>query len=151
MATYRDPVTGRFAKAPTTSYSGGVFRDKVSGRFARSPRIITSHTATFIPNRPVIYGVLPETPLVQAQLRYLTEEAADAARSIAPYRTGEYHDSIHVEESEGQSDVPGTVVLVADAPHAVYVEFGTSDTPTFAPLRRGMEAAGFDMDQIAEF
>ena len=59
----------------------------------------------------------------------VSEEIAEAARAVAPVDTGEDRDSIHVEEGK----------VVADTDHAAAVEFGTGDTPMFAPLRRGAE------------
>lgn len=46
---------------------------------------------------------------------------ADLAQQLAPVDTGELRDSIHVEEDPQ----PGFYRIVASAPHAVYVEFGT--------------------------
>jgi hypothetical protein len=73
-----------------------------------------------------------------------TKKAADkilqAAQAIAPVgETGDLRDSGHVNEIEGGHEV------VFDVPYAVYVEFGTSDTPTFAFLRKGVEAAGYSL------
>ena len=57
------------------------------------------------------------------------EEIVEAAKAVAPVDTGTYRDSIHVEDGK----------VVADVDYAGAVEFGTSDTPAHAPLRRGAE------------
>src|SRR5262245_30818953 len=57
------------------------------------------------------------------------------AKSLAPARTGFLRDSIHAEEMEE----PGKTLVapvVADAPYAVYVEFGTSRMAAQPFLRR---------------
>ncbi len=64
-------------------------------------------------------------------------EAAQYARESAPVATGAYRDSIEavvVEEDDGWKGK-----VIADVPYAVYLEFGTEDTPTFATLRRAGE------------
>lgn len=53
-------------------------------------------------------------------------EITDTARAIAPVDKGTYRDSISAEDGK----------VVATAAHAASLEFGTKDTPTFAPLRR---------------
>ncbi len=90
---------------------------------------------TFIPN-PLVGAELAETAEMEAALLSSAEMAAEAAQALAPVLTGAYRDSIHAEAEEGEAR------LVADVPYAVYVEFGTVDTPAFSPLRRGAEAAG---------
>lgn len=47
----------------------------------------------------------------------------DDAKADAPVDAGELRDSIHVRGGDGYRDV------IADAEHAWFVEFGTSDTP----------------------
>lgn len=65
------------------------------------------------------------------------EEAARHARGIAPVASGEYRASITADVEETLDGWAGLVI--AGAPHSVYVEFGTEDTPTFATLRRAGE------------
>lgn len=57
-----------------------------------------------------------EMTAAAAQLR-------DDARNAAPVDTGELKSSIHVRGGKGYRDI------IADARHAFFVEFGTSDTP----------------------
>ena len=65
-------------------------------------------------------------------------EAAQYARERAPVATGAYRDSIEADVVEEDDGWKGRVV--ADVPYAVYLEFGSSDTPAFATLRRAGEA-----------
>ena len=69
--------------------------------------------------------------------RQVAEEILAEAQAIAPVRTGTYRDSLGVEES------PDDVAVIADVDYGGYIEFGTSDTPEFAPLRRGRDEAGY--------
>ena len=62
------------------------------------------------------------------------EKIADAARGFAPIRTGRYRSSITTRRDGLES------IVVADAPYAKFVEWGTNDTPTMHPLARGAEA-----------
>jgi len=79
---------------------------------------------------------------VGPQGRECKQEAGEAivaeAQAIAPVATGAYRDSLHVE-----TDGSGDVAVVAGVWYGGLLEFGTADTPTFAPLRRGVEQAGF--------
>lgn len=65
------------------------------------------------------------------------EAAAGIARDNAPVASGQYRDSIRADVEETSEGWTGRVI--AEAPHSVYVEFGTEDTPTFATLRRAGE------------
>jgi hypothetical protein len=65
------------------------------------------------------------------------EEGAQHARANAPVASAEYRDSIEADVEETPEGWAGLVI--AGAPHSVYVEFGTEDTPTFATLRRAGE------------
>lgn len=68
---------------------------------------------------------------VQATAEHIAEDAA----SRAPVDTGELRDSIHVE-GRGMASV-----IVADAGHAAYVEYGTSRSPAQPYLHPAVEAA----------
>lgn len=75
----------------------------------------------------------------------LAEVSADAALrhavGIAPVDEGEYRDGL---EAEVTRDEAGRWVglVIATAAHSRFIEFGTEDTPTFAVLRRSIEAIG---------
>lgn len=105
---------------------------------------------------PAALQEIAKLPVVQAALIEAAHKGEAAAIAIAPRSTlvytepgyGHYQDSIHVEVYEGD----GTVLLVADDFKANWVEFGTLNPqgtskgfPVHATLRRGMEAAGFEV------
>jgi HK97 gp10 family phage protein len=73
----------------------------------------------------VIFNRLPSLAAeIKAQGEALVEKTADdiatGAQQRAPVRTGQLRDSIHREGGGTEATV------VADAPHAKYVEYGTS-------------------------
>lgn len=73
------------------------------------------------------------------------KDAADKivlqAQGLAPWMTGDYHDSI-------QTQVDGNEVhVIATDWKALFIEFGTSTQPARAPLRRGAEAAGYTVEE----
>lgn len=77
---------------------------------------------------------------VQVSLKY-AKRIRDTARELVPFRTGRLHDSIRVVDA-GSGGL-GTDV-VADAPYAGYVEFGTSrmaPQPYMRPAFRKHRAA----------
>jgi len=86
----------------------------------------------YIPN-PTATAQIEVSPEMQAALMVAAERGAENARAIAPVETGALRDSIHAESA------PGRAFVIADVPYAVFVEFGTSDTPMFAMLRRGTD------------
>jgi hypothetical protein len=83
---------------------------------------------------PGLEKLLLSAPEVIGAARVKADRVAEEAKVIAPVRTGAYRDSIHVEQDGIESNV------VADVPYAGFVEFGTEDTPIFAPLRRALSA-----------
>lgn len=96
----------------------------------------------FIPNPAGIAGIASSADLVAA-LKAVAEEAASNARAVAPEDSGDYIDGIGVDA--GLEDGKALARVNADDPASGYIEFGTEDTPTFAPLTRGAEAAGLDV------
>lgn len=91
---------------------------------------------TYIPN-PEFDKLLERSSSAQESILAAAEAAASAARAIAPRRSGDYAEGI-----EPGVDAEGDVVLNANDWKSHFIEFGTADTPTFAPLRRGVLAAG---------
>lgn len=82
---------------------------------------------------------------VKSELLKAGEKILAAANNIVPVDTGALQESGHVE-----LDIRGPHLIAHvtySTPYAVYVEFGTSDTPTFAMLRRGAESAGFSLSR----
>lgn len=94
-------------------------------------------TFRFIPN-PAGIARIDETAEMSEAMKVYGEATVQVAQAIAPRLTGAYADSIQAvsETVNGQS----VCQVVADIEYAVFVEFGTSDTPAFAPLRRASEA-----------
>ena len=95
-------------------------------------------TSRFAPN-PNLSRELEQSADMRSAMVRAAEVAADESRRIAPVDTRQYRDSIRVEVT------PDGARVVADDEASVYIEFGTEDTPTFAPLRRGAEAAGLHL------
>lgn len=63
------------------------------------------------------------TPLAGVAVRESADEAFELSQSLVPVLTGELRASGHVEQTG-----PLSAEVVYDAEHAVYVEYGTSDT-----------------------
>lgn len=61
------------------------------------------------------------TEVIPYALQYAINIAQQEAKQVCPVRTGFLRDSIHIENTG-----PTEVKLVASAPYAGYVEFGTS-------------------------
>jgi hypothetical protein len=96
---------------------------------------------------------LQASPEYQKVLWDKAEEAAEYARAIAPYKTGEYHDSIHVREG---LHGPGPELAATDH-KAWWIEYGTGpgrpqggSSPEFATLRRAVRAVGLELGPDAE-
>lgn len=96
----------------------------------------------FVPS-PSGIAAFASSPALVAALKAVAEEAASNARAIAPEDSGDYIDGIGVDA--GVEGGKALARINADDPASGYIEFGTEDTPTFAPLRRGAEAAGFEV------
>lgn len=83
---------------------------------------------------------LERDPAYRQLRRHAARAAAGAARAIAPVgRTGDYQDSIDDREYGDE------VVVESTDPFAHLVEFGSVNNPAYAPLRRGVRAAGLDL------
>lgn len=91
--------------------------------------------ARFVPN-PRFESQARQSREMREAIRRATEPALREAQRLAPVDSGEYRDSLQiVEDADG-------VRLMSDDDKASFIEFGTEDTPAFAPLRKGTEAAG---------
>ena len=77
---------------------------------------------TAIARLDAIQRKLSEAPERAARI-WLEQDFKPAAKALAPVRTGELRDSIDGEVS------PGGVRVFADAPHARFVEEGTTKMP----------------------
>ncbi len=87
--------------------------------------------------RPTRNGVekVAQSEEIRRALRKIAEAQADEARRTAPVDTGAYRDSIHVEE-DTSPDGRARVFVIADDPKAVFIEYGSQDTPRFRTLGR---------------
>lgn len=79
-------------------------------------------------------------PGVKQDMRARGRRVVRAAKATAPVDTGEYRDSIHLED--GKED--GEVLVVASADHSIYVEYGTRvrGHPAHHTLTNALDAAG---------
>jgi hypothetical protein len=94
--------------------------------------------AKFIPNRNFQKQLVREAAY-QRGLMNKAEDAAQAAKSFAPVRTGAYRDSI-----KAHRDAEDVYVSAFDF-KANWIEFGSVNNPPSAPLRRGVAAAGLKL------
>lgn len=75
-------------------------------------------------------AIIDADPRVVAAKLKIAEEAADYWKSISPVDSGAYRDSIKAHQN-------GTDVWVeASDPAAPFIEYGTKDTPEFAPRQK---------------
>lgn len=71
----------------------------------------------------------------------IAEDLANTVRSQAPAKTGRYRDSIKTFDTGTQQGVAAHDVA------AHLIEFGSVNNPPFAPIRRGIRAAGLRLDE----
>lgn len=89
---------------------------------------------------PTFLPRLAASPEVGAMLLDGARAVAERAKDVAPVASGAYRDSIHAELVVENGIVKARVVADDPTGAAGLIEFGTVDTPAFAPLRRGLEA-----------
>lgn len=99
----------------------------MASRFKQNPRAISE---------------LLRTRELESLLGGLALRAAANTRSVAPAddTAPHYRDQITAESGLHGDRVIGRVNANKD--NSGYIEFGTEDTPTFAPLRKGLEMLG---------
>ncbi|MEE4540989.1 HK97 gp10 family phage protein [Streptomyces sp. V4-01] len=87
-------------------------------------------------------AALAAAPSVKRDMRARGRRVVQAAQTTAPVDTGEYRDSIHLEDG----DEDGEVLVVASADHSIYVEHGTRQPghPAHHTLTNALDAAGGD-------
>ena len=95
-------------------------------------------SVTLVPN---LLALIAGHAEVEDEIRKAGEKVLAAAKQLCPVDTGALQESGHVEMSERNGQLVALVTF--STRYAVYVEFGTIDTPTFAFLRGGAEAAGY--------
>lgn len=84
-------------------------------------------------------ATLLHKPGVQRDLHHRADRVVEAAKDTAPVDTGEYRDSIHVEDGPDAS-----VLVVSHTDHSIYVEHGTREPghPAHFTLTNALDAAG---------
>lgn len=96
--------------------------------------------ATRFKYNPAATALLARTVAMLEMVSARADSAAEESRAIAPVDTGEYRDSITSTAGIQKGFAMGRVN--AGKFTAGFLEFGTSDTPAFATLRRGAEGSG---------
>lgn len=94
---------------------------------------------------PNLATLLAGLPGLKSEVEKAGEKILAVANGIVPVDTGATQASGHVEMDERDGKLIAHVTY--STPYAVYLEFGTHDTPTFAMLRRGAEGAGFKLSK----
>jgi HK97 gp10 family phage protein len=82
--------------------------------------------------------------VMQAPAEEIAQPVADRFRQLVPVNTGEYRNSIEVVAEGG-----GRATIVARAPHAPFVEYGTSDTAAQPALRPAIDTTEDAVHSVA--
>lgn len=85
----------------------------------------------------VIERELKAQPTYPAFLRFVARYAAEAVQEVSPVHTGYYRRHVGYD---------GATITSSD-PFAHLVEWGSVNNPPYAPMRRGILAAGLRLDQ----
>jgi hypothetical protein len=93
--------------------------------------------SVFVFNPAVIPYLAAGGAGVKDDLEDRGKEVEARAKSLSPVDTVAFRDSITSDTVVENAIVRARVS--SDVPYAVYLEFGTSDTPTFATLRRALD------------
>lgn len=96
----------------------------------------------FVPN-PTGIALVGRSPAMQAGMIARGEAIVEAALGVSPFLEGDYRAGLKVEAGV----IGGRAAARVNAHDwkSGLIEFGTSDTPTFAPLRTGVDAAGLKL------
>lgn len=102
---------------------------------------------TFFPNPDLADELASEDPAKEALLAAAEESAVEAnrlRRRIMPTKGRGSRDAIVAQENEGR-------VEVANTDHGAHLdEWGSKNNPPYAPLRRGVEAAGYRLEESSK-
>jgi HK97 gp10 family phage protein len=95
---------------------------------------------------PNLLAIIGSHIEVRSEVEQAAQKILAAANAIVPVDTGALQASGHVDVDVNEH---GQLIahVIYSTSYAVYVEFGTHDTPTFAMLRRGAESAGFKLSK----
>lgn len=111
-----------------------------------SSRLVNAKAGIRIIPNPAGIALLARTPFMSAEMLDRADEVAENAKSVAPYGEGEgghYRDMIRTAPIVAKG-VAGARVNAWKFTSG-FIEFGTSDTPIFQPLRKGAEMAGLSL------
>ena len=95
-----------------------------------------SVSSRWVPNRN-LERELAASVGVRVELETAADRIVRAAKSAAPTNSGGYRDTIKTG-ADG-----GTVYVYTDDIAGHLIEWGSVNNPPYAPLRRGVRAAGF--------
>lgn len=89
-------------------------------------------------------GKMIRSPQMRAEMRRRAEKVKVVAEATAPVDSGEYKSSFRVTSGArgGIRKDRAYGRVTNTAPHAFYVEYGTSKTPAHHTLRHALSAAG---------
>ena len=87
-------------------------------------------------------GLILASPQMQREMKSRAEKVRARAEALSPEDTGQYVHSFKVEISIRKGKTTRAVAkVVNDAPHAAYVEWGTSRTPRHRVMGRAAGSA----------
>lgn len=95
----------------------------------------------FKPNRQAI-PQLGRTPAMVEMLGDVASQVTERVRAVAPVDRTPPHYRDMVKPASGIENGQAIGRVNAHKDTSGLIEFGTEDTPTFAPLRRGVEMTG---------
>jgi hypothetical protein len=94
----------------------------------------------FVPD-PNFEREIAEQAEYQSGLSELAGPVAETIKALAPIREGDFRDSIAVE-------IEGAEVRLGSSDFAAHlIEWGSVNNPPYAPIRRGVSAAGLRLDE----
>lgn len=93
-------------------------------------------TMHFVPN-PGFAAALARSTMFEDDMARIAEEIAETAQANAPESSGDFKDGIESTYGDGYARVN-----MKDW-KSVFIEFGTSEHPFGAPLRKAIESLGF--------
>lgn len=99
-------------------------------------------TTHFIPN-PFFDETFRRSAQCASALVQVGEDIKGAIQAASPVDTGAFRDSFSVQESTDSDGVKA--VVLTDDWKAAFIEFGTVEHPFNAPIRRGIESAGYTL------
>jgi hypothetical protein len=98
---------------------------------------------------PAVEQAILQSPALRFMLGAKAQRVGEIAIATAPVGSGPAHDQRVQEGTDYKSNISAGIIdvggrpagrVLAEAPHSVFVEFGTSKMEPFATLRRALEA-----------